>query len=338
MSLFFFLAPIFSLFGNLLDLEDNIQSFVLETRRLEIPEYPDAFNPSIIRWKGHILMSFRVIPDPQKTYDSQIGLIWLTDDFCQISEPQILNLRESLPNIPSRAEDARLISVGDRLYMVYDDNQEEKLSRGGFRVYLAELLHDGEKFYPANIECLSRFEGESRAVREKSWTPFNYMDELYLAYTLSPHKIFKPLFKDGECITVCSTETPIEWPWGELRGGTPALEIDGEYLAFFHSSTNMETIHSQGKNIAHYFIGAHTFSSDPPFQILRASPEPIIGRGFYHGYTYKPYWKPIRAVFPCGLIADDDHFWIAYGRQDHEIWIAKIDKKGLLDSLKTLQH
>ena len=118
------------------------------------------------------------------------------------------------------------------------------------------------------------------------------------------------------------------------RGGTPGLIIDGsQYLAFFHSSKVMPTVHSNGDNILHYFIGAYTFAQHPPFEITQISPEPIVGRKFYNGTIYTPYWKPVRAIFPCGYIFDGSYIWIAYGRQDHEIWLAKLDKEGLLNSL-----
>ena len=77
-----------------------------------------------------------------------------------------------------------------------------------------------------------------------------------------------------------------------------------------------------------------TFSSQPPFRITRVSPEPIIGRGFYHGPLYRYYWKPSEIVFPCGILLDSEFIWVTFGRQDHEICVAKIDKKGLLAYLK----
>jgi len=95
----------------------------------------------------------------------------------------------------------------------------------------------------------------------------------------------------------------------------------------------MASTHSEGKTIYHYFMGAYTFSNDPPFEITAISPKPIIGKHFYTGIAYKPYWKPIRCVFPCGYISDEEFIWIAYGREDHECWVAKLDKKRLLDSL-----
>jgi len=97
---------------------------------------------------------------------------------------------------------------------------------------------------------------------------------------------------------------------------------------------DMKSIHSGDQEALHYFIGAYTFDLEPPFAIRKMSPEPIIGHHFYKRETYIPYWKPVRVVFPCGFIFDKDYIWISYGRQDHEIWVVKLDKQGLLDSLK----
>jgi len=143
----------------------------------------------------------------------------------------------------------------------------------------------------------------------------------------------------GVCETIACTFGQFNWNWGELRGGTPGLldEEKDEYLAFFHSSKEMATIHSQGKKILHYFMGAYTFASRPPFAITKMSPEPITGKGFYEGIVYEPYWKPLRVVFPCGYIVNDQFIWVSYGRQDHEIWMVKLNKKGLYDSLIPVQ-
>lgn len=43
---------------SLVNLEDNAQDFVLETKRIEIPGYPNAFNPSIVRWRGGGITEF----------------------------------------------------------------------------------------------------------------------------------------------------------------------------------------------------------------------------------------------------------------------------------------
>jgi|GEM_PF-681548 len=321
--------------SELIDLEEMAQDFVLETKKIEIPGYPFAFNPSIIRWQGRLIMSFRVIDDPKASFNSWIGLIFLDDNFNPIGEPQKLIMRPADSTVPCRAEDARFLIAGDRLWMIYSDNAEPKISRGGYRVYIATVIETDGHFSLEGIECLSRFEGENQNFREKNWVPFEYEGQLLLAYSLKPHRIFIPMAETGECWTVATTPTLVDWAWGDLRGGTPAIfdENIGEYLAFFHSSKNMATVHSDGAVVSHYFIGAYTFSRHPPFNITRISQEPIVGRGFYRGTIYKPYWKPVRVVFPCGIIVEQDYIWITYGRQDHEIWITKLDKKRLLNHL-----
>jgi predicted GH43/DUF377 family glycosyl hydrolase len=82
-------------------------------------------------------------------------------------------------------------------------------------------------------------------------------------------------------------------------------------------------------------MGAYTFSKEPPFTIEQISQEPIVARGFYEGEEYRT-WRPLRVVFPGGFLADEKFIWVAYGRQDHEVWLVKLDKQGLLDSLKKI--
>lgn len=321
----------------LLDLEEMSQDFVLETTQITIPGYPHAFNPSIVRWRDMLLLSFRNIPDPLRPFGSQIGIVQLNEDFTLASEPQILDTQAEdpyvTPLIPPRSEDGRLVTIGDQLFLVYSDNKDFTISKGGFRVYIAEVDFAKGVFSLHNFKCLSKFAGETQLKREKNWTPFDYQGKMFLAYSLTPHRIFQPPVSEEECISFALTNNDIAWEWGDLRGGSPGLIVGNQYLSFFHSSISMETLHSNGKVSAHYFMGAYTFSLHPPFEITSISPHPIIGKNFYHGKMYKPYWGSVNVVFPCGFIFDDHYIWVSYGRQDHEIWISKLDKQGLLDSL-----
>lgn len=333
---------VFSLLVSLLfgeewvDLEAHPHPCILNIKKIEVPGYPLAFNPSIVPFHDNYLMSFRIIPDRKSKYVTYIGVILLDNMFQPIGEAQILENR--IPNSlgPNRAEDGRLIWLGNRLFLVYDDNDDVKISKGGFRMFIGEIRYDGSQFSFIPLDKIIQYEGVDPNLREKAWTPFDYEGNLLLSYCLEPHRVFAPILGKGYAKSVTETQSGIEWPWGIIRGGTPALRGIGdqdEYLTFFHSSIRMKSVHSDGKAVLHYFIGAVTFSAEPPFALTRISPEPITVKGFYSGPIYEPYWHPVRVVFPAGFVFDEKHIYLFYGRQDHEIWMATIDRKELMKSL-----
>ncbi len=364
LSLFILLgsSPLLSLDGKaqakpLIDFErDMLDDFVLETKRVIIPGYPDAFNASMIRWNKSLLMSFRTggyqaasgpeeylstvlmafrTRDPINGSTNGIGLILLNDSFEPISEPQILEIPHSNPSFMYRQQDPRLVEVGNKVYIVYSNMIDGKTIPEIRRMFVVELRYDGRRFYTTEPDALVEFEGQIEQRWQKNWVPFDYKGNLLLAYSINPHRILRPLLGTGSCASVSSTRGDIQWKWGDLRGGTQAvLQENGEYLSIFHSSIDMPTEHSFGKKITHYFMGAYTFQAEPPFSITRISPKPIVGKDFYYGEIYHAQtWKPLRCVFPCGMITNKKYVWISYGRQDHEIWVAKLDKKKLMDSL-----
>lgn len=320
---------------SLIDLEvDN--NIIIETKKINITEFPYAFNPSIVRWQGEIWMSFRFFPDKTNTWDSRFGLIKLTEDFEIVGKPFILDCLDCDFNQDYHSlEDGRLITNKDKLYIIYNDHVEpmDSLQR---RVFMAEIYLEGDKFLIKNKNYFLEFEGENPKRMEKNWIPFVNDERLYLSYAINPHRILVP--KDGfnSCDTLTSTEKKISWKWGELRGGTPAFPVGNEYLALFHSSKDMSSVQSKGKRMPHYFMGAYTFSAEYPFHITKISREPLIKNDFYKE-PISPYWSPKLVVFPCGYIIDDEYIWVSYGRADLECYIAKINRKKLLESLVPIE-
>lgn len=317
------------------DLTQYSQDFVLEEKQIFIPGYPDAFNPSIVRWKdGRLLLSFRA-RDPLTDAPNLMGFIWLDEDYEPTSKPSILKVIGGRPLTHSRAQDPRLVQIGKKYYIAYNNilSDQDLETR---RMLIAPLHEFMNHFFIIEPQYLLNFVGDPKNWREKNWSPFDYHGELLFSYSLNPHRVLKPTLTDESCYSMALTEANVYWPWGELRGGTPAL-IDGkEYFGVFHSYLDMKTIQSNGKKISHYFMGAYRFKAEPPFNLTAISDEPIYGREFYTSPDY-PTWKPLRVVFPGGLIFDEDFVWVVYGRQDHECWVVKLDKQGLLDSLVPLK-
>lgn len=314
-----------------LDLDKMQQSFVLETKRIHIPDYPDAFNPSIVRWNDSILMTFRS-RDPSTGAANRVGFIWLDEHFNPKGKATLL--KSSVEGENTYIQDPRLIVIKDKLYIAYSDLvKQPKAEKPKRLMCLAEISYDGNTFSTVNRDCIYDFEGDINNKFEKNWVPFNYQDILLLAYSIAPHKVFLPLLGQNRCATIAESTMMNRWEWGILRGGTPALLIDkNHYLAFFHSSIPIATVQSNSQSMPHYFMGAYLFDSHPPFSLRKMSPNPIVTKDFYTGESY-PTWKPLNVVFPCGFIFDTNYIWISYGRQDYEAWIVKLDKSALLKSL-----
>jgi predicted GH43/DUF377 family glycosyl hydrolase len=277
-------------------------------------------------------MSFRIY-NLQNGSSSPFALAWLNENFEPATVPQIFELPFYNPVLPSKQQDPRLVAVGERLFIVYNNILENVIHREIRRMFVVELFYDGEKFHAGSPECLVDFEGKNEMRYEKNWVPFEYHGELLLGQNLTPHRILRPRLGTGTCETIACSFGNIQWNWGAIRGGTQALLLDEEhYLSFFHSWIDIPTIQSNGRKIAHYVIGAYMFQAHPPFAITAISPTPIVAENFYRPPYYKT-WKPLRCIFPAGIVIDDNYIWISYGRQDHEIWIAKLDKRSLLQSL-----
>lgn len=313
-----------------IDLTDWNQEFLIETKKIEIPGYSDAFNPSLIRWKGKLLMTFR-FREPITLRTHHIGIVWLDDDFNLVGDPTIVDM--SVEKIShSYAQDPRLLAIDDRLYIIYSNMVSINLTNHR-RMFIAELDYVNDKFVAKSSEGFINFKGNTNKLIEKNWVPFSYNGDLLLSYSISPHRVLKPIFNNKTLDDFSESPISLNWDWGEMRGGTTALLVDDEYLAFFHSNKKIISKQSNNMIILHYFMGAYTFKKDPPFEITRISPEPFVKETFYTGPPYQT-WTPLRAVFPEGFVFDDQYIWVSYGVQDHEAWIVKIDKKGLLNSLR----
>jgi len=145
--------------GKYTDLKKMVSDFVLETHRIEVPGYPYTFNPSIVRWNNRLLMSFRV--NDLRIYSSKkIGLVWLDENFNPVGDPYILKIpRDTSINFfvnkraRIRVQDPRLITINDRLYIIYSDYQIG-------RMFKAELHFDGEQFFLDKADCFLYFENE----------------------------------------------------------------------------------------------------------------------------------------------------------------------------------
>src|SRR5690606_26208597 len=139
-AILFLLGLSFSLYGQLINLEAFGEDFVVQTKQIYLPEYPDAFNPSIIFWKDRYIMSFRS-RDPFTKKTNITHIIHLDENFDPVGPIYPLKFEQ-----PSKAvgavQDPRLIVVEEKLFTIYSD-QWNTPSSSLRRVFLSEVSFDG---------------------------------------------------------------------------------------------------------------------------------------------------------------------------------------------------
>jgi predicted GH43/DUF377 family glycosyl hydrolase len=314
----------------------NNPEIVLETKQIFLPEFPDAFNPSIIALdeeQGFILV-FRYSPDRfGQHWISYVGAVYLDKNFDPVSKPQLLSIRHAKSKTPSQSEDPRIFSFRGRYFIIFNDCLEiENPSTAQRRdMYLTELYCSQDGFSLSSPIKLFHEQKYNEQWWQKNWVPFLSHEAFFLIYSIDPHNIIYPNLARGNCWSVYETESELNWKWGHLRGGTPALLVDGEYLSFFHSSIKTESDVSQNFELWHYFMGAYTFSPEPPFQITKITPSPLAGEGFYTSSNYEK-----RVIFPGGYAVVNSRIYVTYGKDDQEMWVATLNKAALMKFLKPI--
>lgn len=303
------------------------ERLIISNKRIYLPDYPDAYNPSLTTFDKGYLLIFRYTPDFTHGRISYIGAVLLNESLQLISQPQLLSTRHSQAATPSQSEDARVLWYKGELYLVFNDNFDDLYPSVRERrdMYVAKLSYSDKRFSLGQPLKLTHEQKYISQFCQKNWVPFVSEDKLLLAYQLNPHEILEPDSSNGNCRPVYETKTLTLWQWGQLRGGTPAQIVDGEYLAFFHSSCGA---YSEGQPMLHYVMGAYTFNPKPPYEITKMSSCPIQAKDFYSKTT-----QAKKVIFPGGFAVSGNHIHLAYGRNDCEIWIATLDKTLLQESL-----
>ena len=325
---FFFalLGPLFFMMLYFLSHHIELQSGIehalffnaIEERKIIcIPNYPAAFNPSLASQDNGFLLSFRINYNLNRLFNlflkqptSFVGILRCDENFQPQSAPQILPL-------PGNPQDARLIRYQERLFLFYNDEG---------RMYLAELVDIHNHFHISSCKPLTYSEATQQV--EKNWSPFVFQDTLYAIYQPSPHTILQVDVESGLCHCVSSSDARPLWRFGAMRGGTPALLLDAEYITFFHSHVPAKTYWPKKRRI--YLMAAYTFASTPPFQMRKISKLPIAAESDYDAIN------PKKILFPTGFLIQNKTLYLSYGLNDNKICVAKINADTLLDSMETI--
>lgn len=309
------------------------KNLVKNVFRLNIPGFEGVYNPSIVKSdQSHYIIAFRQdLPWIGDGYRKvKLGLVETDLSFTPTKEVVILETGNE------HSPDPRLFFHNDQLFITYAHltlwGPPYECCIGLSTVNSSSLQTEN------NYDLLYK-----KGPREKNWAPFSYTNEqgnseLYFVYEFNPFTVLRvqePITGDIEqnIPTDFSKKVRVEeWErkWGKIRGGTPALLVDGEYLTFFHSSF-------KAQNLYWYVFGAMTFDNKPPFTLKRISEYPILFKDIYQA-PLAPRRNPlVRAMFPSGFVQETlnkkEVFHVLCGENDSAMTVVTLDKKELLKTL-----
>lgn len=311
------------------------QSFVKRVFRIQIPQFTHSYNPSIVaKEDGGYLLAFRYEPLSNRFGfpKSFIGMCELNSSF-EPSKPPFL-----VETGNENSEDPRIFSAGNHIFIAHSHLVT-------FNPFICNIAVT--QIEPRGMQVVKHADLHYKGSNiEKNWTPFVYKnkegcEEVYFIYKYFPHRILKLGWPFNGKVRVAyenqyAAEKIEKWEkkWGVLRGGTPAIRIGDEYLAFFHSSFS-------ANGICYYIFGAITFEGEPPFQIKKISETPIFFRGVYETEVTPQNWfyprHHLRVIYPAGLVEGKENgrdvLYVLCGENDVAIKCVVIDKTKLLDSL-----
>lgn len=264
---------------------------------------PAAYNPTITRHNGKLILAYRYHPDT--TFTSKIGISEMDDRF------RVLNNQQLDLNDDSGCEDPRFFNFNGDLWMSY--------------------VHSTYPSFPAtHVRCCKitkidkwrasdffEWHAPDRQTMEKNWLYFQEhgSNSLHLIYK---HNVPQ----DGDVNNLCQVvftpadkremKTPaLRWPYGEIRGGTTPLPYQGNLITFFHSALFNEMAPVNLR----YYLGSAILKAERPFQMLQVSKRPIVRGSEIGGDESKNFFKR-NVVFACGAAEHDGGWAVSCGIND----------------------
>jgi predicted GH43/DUF377 family glycosyl hydrolase len=318
---------------------------VTAVKKITLDGITAPYNSSIVEdGKGCYILSFRQdISNKENRYRisraaegeafapfcTYLGCVLLDKDFNQKAPCKMIDTKSEF------SEDPRIVRVGSEIFVSYNDLANIPAYHRTIR--LAALTENFDVKYTLEFD-------EGLQPTEKNWMPFEYVEngraELYFGYNINPHKIFKVTNLKAAELEILRAPghilyqyLPWSKKWGKPRGGTTARLVDGEYIAFFHSSYKEQ-------KIDYYVMGAITFEGKPPFRVTRISKFPILFNGIGETPAFNTARHSLRAIYPTGLAVEEKDgktlLHVSCGENDCATKVVTIDKEVLIGNMQEI--
>ena len=345
----------------------------------------EALNLNYVYFENYVILAwrvteqkFRVVALPRRATFDSFGAAAAPDiprDLEKFKKHGRVDFHASESCSEVEGEDPRMFVMNNRLWVVFATRYRKKpeirmtLQEMFISVQNSGTVHEVEMKRPIFDMAWER--GPQTRLDQKNWMPFyTETGDLRFVHSIEPLRIIAPDISipccGDEAIKVGKTGRSFAkiygvsegtpglskkggiFPYGELRGGTPAYLVPTQfkgsksYLAFFHAS-NEPSPPPGGKPkytdvLKTYTMGAIVFSAQEPYELQAISRQPITHQSMYSGkWPHLPwaYYHMDYIVFPTNYLyeAETDTIYLQYGHQDRETWVAELSLTGLLKSL-----
>jgi len=250
-------------------------------------DHKGAYNPSVLRVGGHIMLSCRHHPNPRH---------WKT-------ELMLDGLPVRFPYPVSRCahEDMRLFTFQGKLHSSYVCSRLVSGKPRCIQGYGELVKADG--FWAIRKHFQPALPGNDWSGLSKNAVYWDY--DGTLCSTWNNGRVIEI---QSEFVAHQWRSEPGTWPFGEIRGGTSPLPYKGKWLRFFHSR-----IWPDGRPWR-YHLGVLVMEPEPPFATIAVSRKPIVS-GDESGDPMIPHWKP-NCVLPYGAVEQDGGWMVSLGIND----------------------
>jgi predicted GH43/DUF377 family glycosyl hydrolase len=273
------------------------------------------YNPSLVSTGEGFLMAYR--SEPEDFTVSEIVLAELD------SEMKVLrNQRLKIPGAPAGRsfEDPRLFWFGGELHIAFSEAQYG-LEKGWKSVQVYGKLKKGKNWTLPKV-WYPKYGANDWTSKEKNWTFFEAEGALRCVYDMNAAG-WVVLELEGDEVVQEWRHPAIEWNWGRMSGGTPAVRWGDRMLTVFHS---WEGHKSRGRL---YHMAFATFEAEAPHAPILMSARPIMSAQTRWGFPEGERWAPL-CIFPGGLEIEGRDAIVAYGRNDLSMAIERFRVDGLV--------
>lgn len=266
-----------------------------------------AYNPSICRVNGKLLMTYRY--HPGAGYETQLGISELSEQFA-ITRTRNLEMGEG------SHEDARLFSLHGEPWMSWVEAWNLRSRDNRCFVKYSQL----EDWKTTRIYH-TKSGGNETGRLEKNWVYFESDENLFCVYHSHPEQII--LQVQGDTV-INEYKTPGPWwPYGQVRGGS-IVQWGEQLLRIFHSSMDNEP----GAVKRRYYVGACLMKNKPPFEVVAISKKPVLYGSEID--MLKPadrkaiFHHKGSVIFPCGTVIHENRLIVSVGVNDSACALVKL--------------